>query len=273
MAKSLSVLSQRRARLQISLIIAGIVALIYFSTYNPLLLANNYDTGWILFGLFILLATYNARKKLPYPSLFKSSTWLQFHLYVGTFSALLFLIHTGFAFPTGGFDNLLYWNVFALILTGFIGLLLSRTLPKRLTDIGQEVIYERIPQFRLQCLEEADQLVLSITEQYSNRAIQDYYLATLRPYLSQGPRCIELFFSSNRKSQVIVQDITNLFRYLREEEIEVAKQLQDIVERRADLDKHYCYQHVLKIWLFIHIPLTFSVLVLLALHVVLVYAF
>lgn len=273
MAKSVSFLSQRRGRLQISLVIAGLLALIYFATYNPLLLANNYDSGWILFGLFVLLATYNARKKLPYPPLFKSSTWLQFHIYAGTFSALLFLIHTSFSFPTGGFDNVLYWTVFALILTGFIGLLLSRTLPKRLTDIGQEVIYERIPQFRLQCLEEADQLVLAVTEQYSNRAIQDYYIATLRPYLSQRPSCIEQFFSTNRKSQVIVRDINNLFRYLRDEEIVIAKQLQDIVERRADLDKHYCYQHILKAWLFIHIPLTFSVLVLLALHVVLVYAF
>lgn len=273
MAKPMNLLKKRRTTLQFITLTLIIVCISYFSTYAPVLLNHVVHSGWTLFVLFTLLALYNVRKKLPYPSLFKSSSWLQFHVYGGCIATLVFFIHTGVQFPSGVFDTFLYWNVIFLVLSGFIGLWLTRTLPKRLTDIGQEVIYERIPQFRLQCLEQADQIILQTVEQHSNEALEEYYLHTLRPYLSEEPNCVVQFFSSNRNSHLINTELNNLKRYLNDAEKVVADELKEIVCRRADLDDHFAYQHILKSWLFFHIPLTFSLFVLAAMHLVLVYAF
>lgn len=264
---------KRRTNFQGVTIALSALTLFFFATYSPVLITNSYHSGWTLFVLFTLLALYNVRKKLPYPPLFTSSSWLQFHIYGGTLGAIVFLIHVTFQMPTGLFDSLLFWNVVLLILTGFLGLWLSRALPKRMTDVGQEVIFERIPQFRLQCLQQADELILQIVEKHSNEALENFYLHSLRPYLCKEPNCIKQFFSTNRSSQTVITGLANLERYLNDEEKSVAKSLRAIVRQRADLDDHFAYQHILKGWLFFHIPLSFSLIVLLFVHLVLVYAF
>src|SRR5436305_10076402 len=63
-----------------------------------------YLTGWTLFAAMVLLAVYNARKKLPFLPLGSSESWLQIHIYVGFFTVVLFLIHLNFRIPTGWFE-------------------------------------------------------------------------------------------------------------------------------------------------------------------------
>jgi len=46
-----------------------------------------------------------------------------------------------------------------------------------------------------------------------------------------------------------------------------------LVRQKDGLDYHYALQLVLKGWLFTHIPLTYSLLLLTLVHVVLVFAF
>ena len=53
-----------------------------------------YDTaflsGWVLATLLVLLSAFNARKKLPFLAIGTASSWLQFHIYAGFFSFILF---------------------------------------------------------------------------------------------------------------------------------------------------------------------------------------
>ena len=52
-----------------------------------------------------------------------------------------------------------------------------------------------------------------------------------------------------------------------------ANQLRELVIRKDDLDFHFWLQATLKGWLFVHVPLSYCLLILSLLHVVLVYAF
>jgi hypothetical protein len=53
----------------------------------------------------------------------------------------------------------------------------------------------------------------------------------------------------------------------------VLENLADLVRRKDGLDYHHALQTSLKLWLFMHVPLTYSLMIFSLLHVVLVYAF
>ena len=56
-------------------------------------------------------------------------------------------------------------------------------------------------------------------------------------------------------------------------ERESLERLSDLVCQKDDLDYHHALQATLKGWLFVHIPLTYSLWILVVLHLVLAYAF
>ena len=62
-------------------------------------------------------------------------------------------------------------------------------------------------------------------------------------------------------------------RYLNEKERVHAEKLRLLIEQKDELDYHYALQATLKGWLFIHVPLTYGMLVLITIHLVVVYAF
>ena len=80
-------------------------------------------------------------------------------------------------------------------------------------------------------------------------------------------------FKTSRDLNALQKKLQSEYRYLNANEIEIAKQLVLIIDQKHDLDFHYALQKVLKLWLFVHIPLAFSLLVLLVVHLILVYAF
>ena len=70
-----------------------------------------------------------------------------------------------------------------------------------------------------------------------------------------------------------MNDIDNLQRYLNSRENEYADRLRHLVNKKDDLDFYYALSLALKAWLLVHVPLTYSLLILVVLHLVVVYAF
>src|SRR6185295_19297240 len=52
-------------------------------------------SGWLLAGLVIFLTSYNLFKQLSFLPLGTSATWLQFHIYAGLLSIVVFVLHSG----------------------------------------------------------------------------------------------------------------------------------------------------------------------------------
>ena len=102
-------------------------------------------SGWMLLVTLLVLVLYNLRKKLTYPPLLKSASWLQIHAYVGLLSIALFLMHIGFRIPDGRLESVLALLFVGVAGSGVVGLFLSRAIPPRLAVRGQEVLFERIP--------------------------------------------------------------------------------------------------------------------------------
>jgi hypothetical protein len=253
------------------LLLATVFAIVAHRRWSVVLPAYAYLTGWVLFAAMILLAIYNARKKLPFLPLGSSEAWLQIHIYVGFFTVVLFLIHLNFRLPTGWFEGTLAWLYLLVTVSGVVGLVLSRVLPRRLATRGGEVIYEKIPALRYALRQQADALALSAKT--NSPAIAEFYARQLSPFLAGPGRFWPHLLESRRPLNAILNDIEEFRRYLSEGERATLEKLRDLVRSRDGLDYHHALQKTLKLWLFVHLPLTYSLMIFSLLHIVLVFAF
>jgi hypothetical protein len=117
-----------------------------------------YLTGWLFFAVMVVLAATTSGKTSS--SARQSENWLQFHIYAGFFTVVLFLIHVNFRVPTGWFEGTLAWLYLLVTGSGMAGLVLSRVLPRRLATRGGEVIHEKIPALRHALQRSAEALAL-----------------------------------------------------------------------------------------------------------------
>jgi hypothetical protein len=256
------------------------IAVVVVALVGVWLLANHlalhrtaYLSGWVLLGLCVFLAAYNGRKKLTYPPLGSSATWLQLHIYGGLVAVAVFLFHTAGRWPNGGFEvalALLFWGT---AVSGVLGIFITRWVPRRLTLAGDEVIYERIPAFREQLRARADALVLDTVESGGGTTLAEFHAHRLAPYFAATRSRFAHLAQSSAPLQSILTQLDDLKRYFNEQEKTSADELAELIRRKDKLDYHAALQGLLKGWLFVHIPLTFAMLIAAGLHVLLVYAF
>jgi hypothetical protein len=230
-------------------------------------------TGWLLLGLVALLALFNARKKLPFLQLGSATAWLEFHVYAGVFALAVFVAHIGFEAPNGPLELTLALAFVLAWGSGVLGLLLSRWFPMRLTTRGEAILFERIPALRAELLEATQDLVLRSAREGQTTAIADFYGVRLAEFF-RGPK--NLWFhllDSPRPYRNLARELDSLGRYANTEERELLAQIGERVRQKDDLDYQWSQQIALRAWLFVHVPVTYAMLILIFVHVLLAYGF
>lgn len=231
-------------------------------------------SGWFLFGLCVFLALYNVRKKLTMlPQLGTSASWLQFHIYVGLLTFVVFVVHIDFRVPNGPFEVVLALLYLTVFISGVSGLILTRVIPPRLATRGEEVIFDRIPLFIRRTREEVESLVLQCIADTETSAVPEFYIGRLKPFFDRPRNYLAHLLHSTRPLHSVLVDIEAQRRYLNDTEQGLVDQIAAHARTKDDLDYHHAMQKTLKYWLFIHIPLTYSLLIVAVFHIVLVYSF
>jgi len=253
------------------LLLASTAAVTLHRHFSHSLPKYAYLTGWVLFSVMVLLTIYNARKKLPFLPLGSSENWLQIHIYAGFFTVVLFLIHLNFRGPSGWFEGTLAW-LYALVTgSGIVGLIFTRVFPRRLATRGGEVIYETIPALRHALREEAE--TLSLGKESKSPAIAEFYARSLANFFA-GPRNFWWHLADSRRPLIaLTSELDDLRRYLNEIERATLEKLLLRVRQKDGLDYHHALQTTLKLWLFVHLPLTYGLMIFTLLHIVIVFAF
>lgn len=254
----------------LALLVACAVALGLHEKFRAL---PNYAflTGWILLAAMLGLTFFNARKKVPFLAAGRAETWLQIHIYLGFFTVLLFLIHLNFRLPTGWFEITLAW-LFALVsASGVAGLWISRVFPRRLATRGGEAIFEKIPAQRHALKVQAEEIALGAKA--TSPVIAEFYARRLAPFFT-GPENYWLHLvESRRPAGALLSELNDLRRFADDAGRENIGKLAALVQQKDGLDYHRALQLTLKLWLFVHIPLTYGLLVFTALHIALVFGF
>jgi hypothetical protein len=157
---------------------------------------------------------------------------------------------------------------FALVAaSGAFGLWMSRWLPPRLVRSGESLVYERIPVLRHQLAEEVRELVRRAETETQSSTLADLYLRVLHPYFLRVSPVLAPLTGDDREFHRVMQELESARRYLNPDEMKLAGELADRIEAKRNLDQQLAGQRLLKLWLFVHIPLTYGMLVLTAAHV------
>jgi len=273
MGDPLITLVARRGRNIAVLFILSLFLVVVHQAYSISLHRIDFPAGWLLLGLMLLLTLYNLRKKLPMLPLGTATNWLQFHIYAGLLTVVLFVLHIEMRIPNGILEVTLALQFLLIVGSGILGLALSRGLARRLRIRGEEVIYERIPAMRQQVLQKAEELFERSLPETGSMVIVEFYNQRLVNFF-MGPRnLLWHLLGSGRPLQILLMDLGALDRYLSSEERETMAEFNTLIHHKDDLDFHTALQGTLKYWVFLHIPLTYSLLIIALLHAILASAY
>jgi hypothetical protein len=223
-------------------------------------------SGFLLLALVLGLTLFNSRKKLPFLPLVRASTWLQIHIYAGYFCFFIFLLHIHFSLPRGALETTLAAVFCVVIFSGFFGIFISRFLPPRLTLSGEPLIYERIPAYRREIQEKVEALVRKAEIETQSSTLADFYLGELHQFFQSLPNAFGALGGIDRRSYRLLRKLAALNRYLDDAEQTIAVEMRDWIETAQNIYFQYAAQRLLKLWLFVHIPFTYSLILLALVH-------
>ena len=229
--------------------------------------------GWTLVTCIVVMMLLTWRKKVVILPLGRVRFWLLVHYYVGFLTVAVFIVHTKYEFP-GSLLNWLLWSLFVLVsVSGLLGAAISKILPPRLEAQSERILFDRIPLFRAQLAAQAEAIARESVQDGNTRSIARLYMDTLSDFFA-GPRNIVAHLAASKVPQSrLLGQLSAIERYLDDAGKDRLQKMRDLVEAKSNLDFHYTNGGLLRLWLFVHVPATYALLVAIDVHVVLAYAF
>jgi len=250
----------------VALCAAAFLANIALSEVRP------YNAWGLTYGtlaavLMAIVALYGLRRRTTNVALKlrlgRAQPWLQFHLYAGALCLLLTLMHSGFHVPKG----ILTWWLWVLSIwvtaSGLFGALLQRWIPTILASgLGNEVLYERIPDLITEIKDKAKTLAETCAD-----PVWDFYKKNLaRALEAPQPRLI-YYVDVTGGIQGRMKQFDYLRRLLSPEERDKLNKLEALYKTKLEIDAHFTLQRTLRGWLYLHVPVSLVLLVLVAFHI------
>jgi hypothetical protein len=166
------------------------------------------------------------------------------------------------------------WVLFCVVaLSGMIGTYLSRIWPGRLEQHGERILFERIPVFRAELAREAETLAMTSVQDAASMTISNFYVETLHEFFQRPRNILAHLRSSARPVSRLTEELEKLERYVDPPQRETLGTIRGLVLAKDNLDYQLAQQGSLKIWLFVHIPATYSLILLSFFHAALMYAY
>lgn len=241
--------------------------------YDAALRDVQYFNGWILATCIGVMMALTLRKRVVILPLARVRFWLLLHYYLGFVTIAIFLVHTRVRLPDSPLEWLL-WVLFVVVaISGLFGAVIQKIIPARLEAHGERILFERIPVFRHQLREQAEQLARESVRGGDTESIAKLYTELLGDFFT-GPRNLlaHLQLSSVPLAR-LRSELSSIERYLDDVGKQQLAQMRDLVEAKDNLDFQYANAGLLRLWLFLHIPPTYAMLATAVVHVVLAYAF
>jgi hypothetical protein len=256
--------------------------------------------GIVGYALMLFAGLLGLRKKFPIMRVGRTTTWMRGHLWLGLLSFPLILFHAAFSLGAGALTRALMVLFIIVVVSGLLGAVLQHFIPRLMTERVQlETIYEQIDAVRVQLLEEAEKIVADLSSALegdlssigekqravaasagtrggltvasglgasdrTNDIVREFFRAEVRPFLLQtssrpGPLA-DKDQASGMFGQLRVQTPRNLWPKLED--------LENLCDEKRGLDRQRRMHHFLHGWLLVHIPLSYALLALGAIHAV-----
>ena len=255
--------------------------------------------GIVGYAFMIFAGLLGARKKVPIWRVGRAQAWMRGHLWLGLLSFPLIFFHSGFRFGTGLTSGLM-WLFVVVFVSGIVGAVLQHFMPRIETQrVPLETIYEQIGRVRSQLVTEAQLLVeqacaalagsvsQATEEQRAASAsagtlggvtvataldvdegagveLKEFFRHEMEPYVAEGGSR-GMVLGDRRRSQALFQQLRLLLPPNLHSSVE---DLENICEEKRELDQQAQYHRILHGWLLVHIPASYALLLLAAVHAV-----
>jgi hypothetical protein len=246
-----------------------------------------YLDGWVLacgMGLQLYFHIAIKRGSLSPKSAMR---WRKIHIFLGYVLIAAFISHADFSLPDTGFEWAL-WTGFVLVtLSGIFGAYLAWSLKaKRRIDEG--IGYDRIPALRAELARDVHAAVAETATAAAqidlpglpalpglphHDWIMDLYANHLRDFFQGQRNFAAHIIGSQRPLKRLTDEIDNLSPYVDQQSREKLAAIKNLVVEKDRLDFARVYLGLTKAWLFVHVPVTYALIVLTVLHVLVAYAF
>jgi hypothetical protein len=201
--------------------------------------------------------------------------WLRGHIWLGTFSLVLLLCHSGFRW--GGLLERALWLVLALTLaTGFLGLGLQQLLPRLMTArVPCETPYEQLPALCRRLGREADVVAETLQRNgalpmRSREQLGRLYNDQVRPFLVGNGARVSASLDPAKAAEWFGQvrswaDARASAPEREQLEMSLGQLEGFCTERRllAEQERLHWWLHA---WLYVHVPLSAALVVLATVH-------
>jgi hypothetical protein len=240
-----------------------------------------YLDGWVLVGGMGLQLCFHVAIKTSNLSPKSAKRWRKMHIFVGYLLVAAFISHSDFSLPDTGFEWALWVGFVLVTLSGIFGTYLAWTLHAK-GAIDEGVSYDRIPARRVELARDAYAAVAKTdpaaaamplpTPPY-DAWIMELYTTHLRSFFQGQRNFTAHLIRSRRPLRRLVDEIDNLSRYVDQRSQEKLAAIKTLVIEKDQLDFARVYLGLAKGWPFVHVPVTYALIVLTVLHVLVVYAF
>ena len=264
-----------RTRTRYAVITAVAITLFYWlvSVYEAALRDPRFLDGWILVAGIGGQLMFHLRKKSTTLPLGKTADWLRVHIFIGYFVIAVFLSHTSFSTPEQLVEWVL-WCIFVLVAaSGIVGAYLSWAIPTKLERRDEPIAFERIPAFQSMLAKQAGCAGHRLRQSRRVTGAFGALFGQAPCYFNRPQNLFAHLRGSKRPLRQICDEIEAVERYVDDAGATLLRKVRDLVIEKDALDSHYAHQGALQIWLFIHIPATYSMIVVTVLHVATIYAF
>ena len=239
-----------------------------------------YLDGWVLAGGMAMQVSFQIAKAVGLSP--KSALrWRKMHIFVGYLVIAAFISHSDFTLPDSGFEWALWMGFVLVVLSGIFGTYLawSQRAKGRIDD---GVSYDCIPALRaelelafLRAVAETDPsaAVIDLPGLPHDAWITDLYTTHLGDFF-QGPRNFTAhLIGSQRPLKRLTDAIDNLSHYVDQHRQAKLAYIKTLVIEKDRLDFARVSLGLTRGWLFVHVPVTYALIVLTVLHIFVVYAF
>ena len=270
--RPLSFKNRRRISLTATALLVAVVWLIAWIQDGRLAHASVF-TGSTVLGSLLLLGLLGVRRRIPVLRLGSVSTWTQIHIYTGLFAAAVYVIHVPAIIAGGVFECGLSIIFLLVSISGVYGVYASRTLPRRLTAVGEPYRFDRVAWHRGQIAQLAEDLLEELKEQSGVHVLGRFYLSFLEPFFHSRPTMAYVFAPTGVRRRRLISGLTELDRYLEADSRSTAGRLAALVRRRDDLDYQFALQLRLRMWLVVHGSFSIILIIGAALHAITAWRF
>ncbi len=252
---------------------AFLIVLVIAYSYDAALRDVVFLDGWVLFAGMGVQILFHVKKKIPQRIFGSTTTWAEVHLYCGYFVIACFALHTRFSWPETAMESVL-WVLFIVVVTsGLLGALLTNAIPMRLAQLAERWEFQDLPNLQSTLADKAHDLALASIQKTGTTKISDLYLEQLQEFFAKPHHAYAHLTGSKRPLKQMMFEIEGLDADLDGKSQKVLRELRLLVELKTRIDFQYAHEIALRMWLCVHVPATYALIVVSLLHIAVVYAY